>query len=61
MNDSNIITSYDLFSWCNCFNFPHQKCDECLPILGNVTNIREDECIDLNKENGEIILIPNNQ
>jgi hypothetical protein len=30
------ITQEDLDSWCNCGNFPHNKCDECLNILGDV-------------------------
>ena len=37
------IRQSDMDGWCNCFNFPHQKCDECKVIfyeydLKNKTN-----------------------
>ena len=33
-----VITQQDLDSWCNCGNFPHQKCDECQIIFGEQLN-----------------------
>jgi hypothetical protein len=27
------ITQQDLDGWCNCSNFPYQKCDECKEIF----------------------------
>ena len=27
------ITQEDIDSWCNCFNFPFTKCDECEELL----------------------------
>lgn len=27
------IRQSDLDAWCNCFNFPHEKCDECKVIF----------------------------
>lgn len=32
------ITSEDIDSWCNCYNFPFQKCDECKILLWDYYN-----------------------
>ena len=41
------IDSTDFGSWCNCSNFPFQKCDECNALLGNLTHIKEGETFTL--------------
>jgi len=35
------IDHNDFASWCNCSNFPHQKCDECKWALGNLTQMND--------------------
>lgn len=32
-NTGDPIRQSDLDSWCNCSNFPHEKCDECKEIF----------------------------
>jgi len=37
------IDSIDFGSWCNCSNFPYNKCDECEVLLGNLKHMKADE------------------
>ncbi len=39
--NGNAITQGDVDRWCNCFNFPHQKCDECQYILSGLDEKKE--------------------
>lgn len=40
-----VINQVDLDGWCNCGNFPAQKCDECKVLLGDVTHIPEGKAL----------------
>lgn len=42
-NGKVIINSDDLGSWCNCHNFPFQKCDGCFGKLGTLTHLKDGE------------------
>lgn len=39
-NTGEPITQSDLDGWCNCFNFPHQMCDECNGIFSEFNEKR---------------------
>lgn len=43
------IDSSDLDRWCNCFNFPYEKCGDCRASLGDLTHLKEGETFTLHE------------
>ena len=37
------IDKYDFDKWCNCFNFPYQKCGDCRSSLGDMIHFPTDK------------------
>lgn len=48
-NGTTKIDAHDFNHWCNCSNFPYQKCGECNALLGNVKHMKEGETLILNE------------
>lgn len=44
-NSTTQIDGYDFGSWCNCSNFPFNKCDECKVLMGDLKHLGYEETL----------------